>query len=226
MGLLLHGSARTTHATRRALHRSQKTVSALAVQHGLNRKTAAKWRKRQTVEAAPMGPKQPRSTVLSPEEEATIVAFRRHTLLPLDDCLYALQPTMPHLTRSSLHRCLQRHGISRLPEVEEEYVFEGTKYDAEYLASSKESDLRETATSGRRRTHRPSASSARRPTSPNRTGTARNSPSPRNLTPSRRQRRRPLRAGPMPSLAPAVGATATPSSPTTGSSPSRWSRRA
>ncbi len=25
---------------------------------------------------------------------------------------------MPHLTRSALHRCLQRHGISRLPEVE------------------------------------------------------------------------------------------------------------
>jgi len=38
--------------------------------------------------------------------------------LPLDDCLYALQATIPHLTRSSLHRCLQRHGISRLPEVE------------------------------------------------------------------------------------------------------------
>ena len=46
-----------------------------------------------------------------------IVAFRRYTLLPLDDCLYALQPTIPHLTRSSLHRCLQRHGVSRLPEV-------------------------------------------------------------------------------------------------------------
>ncbi len=47
-----------------------------------------------------------------------VVAFRKHTLLPLDDCLYALQATLPHLTRSSLHRCLQRHGISRLPEVE------------------------------------------------------------------------------------------------------------
>ena len=47
-----------------------------------------------------------------------VVAFRRQTLLPLDDCLYALQGTIPHLTRSSLHRCLQRHGISRLPEVE------------------------------------------------------------------------------------------------------------
>ena len=54
------------------------------------------------------------------EEEAVVVAFRRHTLLPLDDCLYALQPTIPHLTRSSLHRCLQRHGISRLPQVEGE----------------------------------------------------------------------------------------------------------
>ena len=32
--------------------------------------------------------------------------------------LYALQPTIPHLTRSSLHRCLQRHGIGRLPDVE------------------------------------------------------------------------------------------------------------
>lgn len=56
--------------------------------------------------------------MLLPEEEAVIVAFRRYTLLPLDDCLYALQPTIPHLTRSSLHRCLQRHGISRLPDVE------------------------------------------------------------------------------------------------------------
>jgi len=47
-----------------------------------------------------------------------IVAFRRHTLLPLDDCLYALQASIPHLTRSALHRCLQRHGISRLPDIE------------------------------------------------------------------------------------------------------------
>jgi Integrase core domain len=65
-----------------------------------------------------MGPKQPRSTVLSLEEEAVIVAFRRHTLLPLDDCLYALQPIIPHLTRSSLHRCLQRHGMARLPDTD------------------------------------------------------------------------------------------------------------
>ena len=66
----------------------------------------------------PMGPKAPRSTVRTVEEEAIAVAFRKHTLLPLDDCLYALQATIPHLTRSSLHRCYQRHGISRLPDVD------------------------------------------------------------------------------------------------------------
>ena len=77
-----------------------------------------KWRNRSSATDLPTGPKKPRSTVLSVEEEAVVVAFRRHTLLPLDDCLYALQATIPHLTRSSLHRCLQRHGISRLPNVE------------------------------------------------------------------------------------------------------------
>ncbi len=65
-----------------------------------------------------MGPKTVQSSVLTAEEEAAIVAFRKYTLLPLDDCLYSLQASIPHLTRSSLHRCLQRHGISRLPEVE------------------------------------------------------------------------------------------------------------
>jgi hypothetical protein len=77
-----------------------------------------KWKGRSSVADLRTGPREPRSTTLSIEEEAVVVAFRRHTLLPLDDCLYALQGTIPHLTRSSLHRCLQRHGISRLPEVE------------------------------------------------------------------------------------------------------------
>ena len=67
----------------------------------------------------PTGPKEPKSTVLSIEEEAVIAAFRLHTLLLCSIIrLYALQPTIPRLTRSSLHRCLQRHGIGRLPDIE------------------------------------------------------------------------------------------------------------
>jgi transposase InsO family protein len=118
MGQVLHGSARTTAAVRRAIQHSQESLRVLARRHGINPKTVAKWKKRPSVQDERTGPKEPRSTVLSIEEEAIVVAFRRHTLLPLDDCLYALQATLPHLTRSSLHRCLQRHGISRLPETE------------------------------------------------------------------------------------------------------------
>jgi hypothetical protein len=65
-----------------------------------------------------MGQKQGHSTVLTKEEEAMIVAFRRHTLLPLDDGLYACPSTIPYLTQSALRRCLMRHGISRLPAIE------------------------------------------------------------------------------------------------------------
>jgi hypothetical protein len=58
----------------------------------------------------PTGSKDPKRTSLSLEDEAVVVALRRHTPLPIDDSLYALQATIP---RSSLDRCLQRHGISR-----------------------------------------------------------------------------------------------------------------
>jgi transposase InsO family protein len=118
MGQVLHGSATTTAAIRRAIHHSQESLRTLAKRYGINQKTVAKWKQRSSVADLPTGPKEPKSTVLSIEDEAIVVAFRRHTLLPLDDCLYALQPTIPHLTRSSLHRCLQRHGSSRLPDVD------------------------------------------------------------------------------------------------------------
>src|ERR671910_789745 len=111
MGQVLHGSATTTEAVRRAIQAREESVRALAKRYGISPTTVQKWRKRTTVADERMGPKQIRSTVLSIEEEAVIVAFRRHTLLPLDDCLYALQP-VPDLIRSSLHRCLQRHGIA------------------------------------------------------------------------------------------------------------------
>ena len=116
MGQLLHGSATTMEAVRRAIQHSQESLRGLAKRYGVIPKTVAKWKQRNCVADLPTGPKQAHSTVLSAEDEAVVVAFRRHTLLTLDDCLYALQPTLPHLTRSSLHRCLQRHGISRLPD--------------------------------------------------------------------------------------------------------------
>lgn len=118
MGQVLHSCARTTEAVRWAIQNSQESLKALSKRYGVNPKTVAKWRKRQTVQDAAMGPKEARSTLLSLEEEAICIAFRKHTLLPLDDCLYALQSSIPQLTRSSLHRLFMRHNISRLPEAE------------------------------------------------------------------------------------------------------------
>ena len=69
-------------------------IAELSRELGINPKTVAKWRMRQTGEDQKTGPKEPRSTVLSEDEEAMVVAFRRHTRLPLDDCIYALQPSL------------------------------------------------------------------------------------------------------------------------------------
>lgn len=101
MGQVLHGCATTTEAVRRAIQNSQESLRALAKRYGVNQKTVAKWKKRGSVADRPTGPKEPKSTSLSLEDEAIVVAFRKHTLLPLDGCLCALQATIPHLTRSA-----------------------------------------------------------------------------------------------------------------------------
>jgi hypothetical protein len=104
---------------RRAIQHSQESLIALSKRYNINPKNEAaqlireisenriaKWGRRQrpqggnrrtSVSDLPTSPKDAKSTTLSIEEEAIIVAFRRHTLLPLDDCLYALQATIPLL---------------------------------------------------------------------------------------------------------------------------------
>ena len=115
MAKALHGSARATPRLRADLQASQESTRALAAKYGLNPKTVAKWRKRTFTADAPIGPRQRRSAALSVAEEAMVVELRRRTLLPLDDVLGSLRENLPKLTRSALHRCLVRHGISRLP---------------------------------------------------------------------------------------------------------------
>lgn len=119
MGSVLHGSARTTPRIRAELQAAQTSTRRLAAQYGLNPKTVAKWRRRATTADAPMGPRVRRSTALSSLEEAVVVEFRRRTLLPLDEVLGCLRESLPRLSRSALHRCLVRHGISRRPQGEE-----------------------------------------------------------------------------------------------------------
>lgn len=119
MAQVLHKRATTTHAIRAEIQRSPDSITTLSRRYNLNPKTVRKWRSRGTVEDAPMGPRAPRSISLTPLQEAAALVFRQKTLLPLDDCLHALQRTIPTLTRSSLHRLFQRHGVSQLPRSSE-----------------------------------------------------------------------------------------------------------
>lgn len=75
----------------------------MAKRRGINPKIVAKWKKRTAIKDLPTGPEDAHSTVLT--------AFRKHTLLPLDDCFYALQTTLLHMTRSSLLAACDEHGI-------------------------------------------------------------------------------------------------------------------
>lgn len=113
----MHGSATTTPAIRRAIQTSPASIRNLAAKYGINPKTVVKWKSRPFQSELPMGPGKNRVRSLSREEEGTCIGFRIQTLLPLDDCLYALQLIIPQLTRSGLHRLYQRHGISRLPDI-------------------------------------------------------------------------------------------------------------
>ena len=97
MASVLHGApARRRVFLSRAPSRRKRAPAPLAARYGLNAKTVRKWRGRTTTTDEPMGPKTPKSTVLTLRlEEAIVVAFRQKTLLPLDDVLGCLKGRHP-----------------------------------------------------------------------------------------------------------------------------------
>ncbi|MEK7419537.1 MAG: integrase, partial [Pseudomonadota bacterium] len=112
MAIRLHGSARTTPRTRAELQLATGSHRSLAQLYGINPKTVAKWRARTSVLNEPMGP---RGRASQQEQEHLAIALRKQGHLSLDDLMGQLLETAPKLSRSALHRCLQRHGISRQP---------------------------------------------------------------------------------------------------------------
>ena len=112
----LHPSASTGSRIRREIQQSGESNRALAARLGVDPKTVAKWKGRPTTSDARKGPRKPVSTVLSLKEEALIVIFRQRTRLPVDDCLTRLKPLISDLSRSALHRCLERNRVSRIPK--------------------------------------------------------------------------------------------------------------
>jgi transposase InsO family protein len=117
MGQILHRKATTTHVTRAKIQASKESLITLAERYHINPKTVQKWKGRDFVEDRQCGPEPGYGSVLTEIDEAIIIEARCKTLLPLDDLMDLLQPLIPALTRSNLHRCLQRHNISRLTDL-------------------------------------------------------------------------------------------------------------
>ena len=119
MGSIHHANAKTTARIRKEIQDSKETITQLAERFSINHKTVLYWKHAGRVTDKKSGPKNPRSTVLTASEEQIIVEFRRLTKFSLDDVFVSLRDQIPALTRSNLHRCLKRHGVSRLPVLDE-----------------------------------------------------------------------------------------------------------
>ena len=94
---------------------SDQSDRAQAAEIGVNVKTVAKWRKRETTEDAPMGPKRRSENALNPAQEALVVVLRKMTRASPEKLLIALRRLMPGLSKSRLYRCLCKWEVSRLP---------------------------------------------------------------------------------------------------------------
>ena len=119
MEQILHGSAKTTHRVRTEIQKNQQKLSQkeLALRYAVNVKTIQKWQKRTQIQDQVCGAKKGAASVLSFLEEEIICQTRLKTLLSLDDLYIALKKQIPHLTRSNLHRCLERNQMSRLSDI-------------------------------------------------------------------------------------------------------------
>jgi transposase-like protein len=118
MHIRLHQNARTTPAIRRALQASTLPTAVLARQYHVSEETVRKWRARADVHDASHCPRRLQTT-LTPAQEAVVVELRKTTRLPLDDLLAVVHEFInPAASRSGVDRCLRRHGVSRLADLQ------------------------------------------------------------------------------------------------------------
>ena len=129
MDLRIHANATTTPRARRYIQESTATVAELAEELGVGEKTIRRWRSRTSVEDRSHTVKN-LAISLTPIEEALVIELRTTVGLSLDDIVEVISRCInPDLSRSAIHRCLQRHGVSKRPEPHRRTT--GTFEDAE-----------------------------------------------------------------------------------------------
>jgi transposase InsO family protein len=122
MELSLHANATTTPKVRAYIQRSRKPVADLAIELGVSETTIRRWRERTSVNDRSHAPKT-LTTSLSALEEALVCELRTKLQLPLDDITEVMRRCVnAKLSRSAIHRCLKRHGLSRRPQPDKPVV--------------------------------------------------------------------------------------------------------
>jgi transposase InsO family protein len=115
MQLRLHANATTTPRIRAYIQQSRASNAELARELGIHSRTVARWKNRTQVRDRSTRPHR-LATTMTDWEEALVGELRRALALPLDDITEAMRRCVnPKLSRSAIHRCLQRHGISGRP---------------------------------------------------------------------------------------------------------------
>ena len=108
----LHANAATTPKTRAHIQSSKLSVAALVEELGVSERTVRRWKTRQDVSDRSSRP-HTLATGFSFEEEEIAVGLRTDLALSLDDLLEVMRRCLrPDISRSALHRCLKRRGVS------------------------------------------------------------------------------------------------------------------
>lgn len=118
-----HANATTTPEMRAFIHESDLPTAVLARLLKISESTVRKWRQRESMSDASHVPKQ-LNTTLSEAQEYVVVELRTRLLLSLDELLVVCKQFInPHVSRAGLQRCLKRHGVSRLADMEDSGEF-------------------------------------------------------------------------------------------------------
>ena len=114
----LHKQATTTPKVRAAIQASTEPASALAERFGTTEQTVYKWKHRDSVHDRSHTPHRLQTT-LTPAQEAVAVVLRKTLLVSIDDLLAVVREFLnPDVSRSGLDRCLRRHGVGNLRDLQ------------------------------------------------------------------------------------------------------------
>lgn len=116
MEIKLHKNAKTTPKIREYIQKSNKSVCALSKELSLTETTVRRWKFRNEVYDRSHRPHR-LCTTMTHEEEEIIVSLRQEVWLSLDDITEVMKRCVnPKLTRSAIHRCLKRRGVTKRPQ--------------------------------------------------------------------------------------------------------------